>query len=207
MDIAGYIGHQHSGIILYKGVWPATSNFQARLEKLLNDSQHPRYRWSPALIGDGEINKDYRDCSDFKVNKRDIPITDSGYEDIQAIYNEVMTGVRECVKHYSLLYNIDLQYEESTNFVQYTKGQHFSVHPDAGFSYSCTVSSIGYLNDGYEGGEYVLPYQDIKFKPEMGDVIVHPSNFIYAHASMPVTSGIKYSAVTMYDYNDRNHQD
>ena len=40
----------------------------------------------------------------------------------------------------------------------------------------------------------------------MGDVIIHPSDFIYAHASMPVTKGTKYSAVTMYDYNDRNHQ-
>jgi predicted 2-oxoglutarate/Fe(II)-dependent dioxygenase YbiX len=68
------------------------------------------------------------------------------------------------------------------------------------------VSSIGYLNDGYEGGEYVMPYQDIKFKPEAGDLIIHPSDFIYAHASLPVKKGVKFSAVTMYDYNDRNHQ-
>ena len=51
-----------------------------------------------------------------------------------------------------------------------------------------------------------MPYQDIKFLPEAGDVIIHPSNFVYAHASLPVSEGVKYSAVTMYDYNDRNHQ-
>ena len=51
-----------------------------------------------------------------------------------------------------------------------------------------------------------MPYQQLKFFPEKGDLIMHPSDFIYAHASMPVTEGTKYSVVTMYDYNDRNHQ-
>jgi hypothetical protein len=50
-----------------------------------------------------------------------------------------------------------------------------------------------------------MPYQDFDFTPEAGDVIIHPSTFIYAHASLPIIEGTKYSAVTMYDYNDRNH--
>jgi hypothetical protein len=150
--------------------------------------------------------KDYRDCFDFKLRQSDMPITDSAFADLGKVYEEVMTGVRECVKHYSGLYNLSLEYEEATNFVKYGPGQHFSVHPDSGFSYSCAVSAIGYINDGYKGGEYFMPYQQLKFFPEKGDVIVHPSDFIYAHASMPVTEGTKYAAVTMYDYNDRNHQ-
>jgi len=206
MQVAGYIGHPNSGIVLYKGVWPKDSHFQERLEGILDGSDHELYRWSPALVGDQEIIKDYRDCSDFKINESRLPIEDEAYKDLEAVYNEVMAGVRECVKHYSGLYNLQLDYEESTNFVQYKEGQHFSVHPDSGFSYSCAVSTIGYINDGYEGGEYLMPYQDVKFTPEMGDVIIHPSDFIYAHASLPVTNGVKYSAVTMYDYNDRNHQ-
>jgi hypothetical protein len=52
-----------------------------------------------------------------------------------------------------------------------------------------------------------MPYQNMNFLPEFGDVLVHPATFVYAHASLPVTKGTKYSAVTMYDYNDRNHQD
>ena len=50
-----------------------------------------------------------------------------------------------------------------------------------------------------------MPYQDLDFTPETGDVILQASTFIYAHASLPVIEGTKYSAVTMYDYNDRNH--
>lgn len=206
MEVAGYIGHQASGIILYKNVWPSDSNFVERLEAVLSTSTHQRYRWNQAMVGDQVIMKDYRDCFDFKLRQSDMPVEDDGYEDLGRVYEEVIAGVRECLKHYCSLYNLSLEYEEATNFVKYGKDQHFAVHPDSGFSYSCAVSAIGYINDDYKGGEYLMPYQNIKFTPEMGDVIMHPSDFIYAHASLPVTEGTKYSAVTMYDYNDRNHQ-
>ena len=62
-----------------------------------------------------------------------------------------------------------------------------------------------YLNDEYEGGELFFPYFDLKFKPEAGDIVLFPSTFIWAHAALPVESGLKYSAVTMFDYNDKNH--
>lgn len=206
MEIAGYIGHQHAGIVLYKNVWPKDSNFVERLEQAVASASSDLVKWNPALIGDGEVRKDYRDCFDVKISES---LKDKFLEvspELVTIYDEVIRGVRECVLHYSSLYNIQLDYEEATNFVRYEEGHHFATHADSGFSYSCTVSSIGYLNDGYEGGEYVMPYQDIRFKPEAGDLIVHPSDFIYAHASLPVKQGVKYSAVTMYDYNDRNHQ-
>lgn len=206
MKVAGYIGHENAGMVLYKEVWPDGSNFVERLEAVLSESTHPRYKWNQAMVGDQVVMKDYRDCFDFKLRQSDMPITDDGFKELQAIYEEVMLGVRECMKHYSGLYNLSLEYEEATNFVKYGEGQHFSIHPDSGFSYSCAVSSIGYIADGYEGGEYFMPYQQLKFFPEKGDLIMHPSDFIYAHASMPVTKGTKYSVVTMYDYNDRNHQ-
>ena len=78
--------------------------------------------------------------------------------------------------------------------------EHFAVHTDHGFSYICTVSNIVYLNDDYEGGELHFPLLDITYKPEAGDSIFFPSTYIYAHASLPVTEGVKYSAVTMFDY-------
>jgi hypothetical protein len=40
----------------------------------------------------------------------------------------------------------------------------------------------------------------------MGDSIFFPSTYLFAHASKPVSSGVKYSAVTMFDYNSDCHK-
>jgi predicted 2-oxoglutarate/Fe(II)-dependent dioxygenase YbiX len=104
------------------------------------------------------------------------------------------------------MYNINMQYREAINYVRYKEGQHFQVHSDHGFSYNCTLSSVMYLNDEYEGGELWFPYLDITLKPSYGDIVLFPSTFIYAHASKKVVSGTKYAAVTMFDWNDRTHR-
>ena len=98
-----------------------------------------------------------------------------------------------------------MQYQEAINFVRYGAGQHFSVHADAGFSYTCTVSSVVYLNDNYTGGGLFFPYLNYTYQPSAGDIVFFPSTFLYAHAALPVEDGIKYAAVTMFDYNDRFH--
>ena len=95
---------------------------------------------------------------------------------------------------------------EAVNFVKYSAGEHFGSHSDHGHSYVCTVSSVAYLNDGYEGGELYFEHLGKKIKPEFGDIVIFPSTFIYKHAALQVTSGIKYSAVTMFDYNDSCHK-
>ena len=95
---------------------------------------------------------------------------------------------------------------EAVNFVKYGVGEHFDVHADHGFSYTCTVSSVAYLNDGYEGGELWFNHLDQTIVPKAGDIVICPSTFIYSHASLPVKSGVKYSAVTMFDYSDANHK-
>ena len=207
MEYMGYCGHPASGIALFKHVWPDDSNFVERLEGSIRGSEHEYYSWKKALVGDMEEMPEYRDCSDFKMRASDLETCPTEFAEAAKVYEEVITGVRECVEHYSRLYNLQLEFEEATNFVRYREGQHFAVHADHGFSYSATVSAIGYINDGYEGGAYHMPYQNMNFLPEFGDVLVHPSTFVYAHASLPVTKGVKYSAVTMYDYNDRNHQE
>jgi predicted 2-oxoglutarate/Fe(II)-dependent dioxygenase YbiX len=63
-----------------------------------------------------------------------------------------------------------------------------------------------YLNDDYEGGELWFPFLNCTYIPSYGDIVFFPSTYIYAHASKPVTSGVKYAAVTMFDYNDRTHK-
>jgi len=208
MEIAGFCGHPAMAIILYKNVWPDPANLIERLEAALDGSEHEFFSWKGATVGDMDELLDYRDCSDFKMAEMALPVTAPGFEDLGAVYSEYIEPVRQAVhSHYSPHYGINLEFEEATNFVKYTEGQHFELHPDHGFSYCAVTSTIGWLNDGYEGGELVLPNMDIKFTPEAGDLMVFPSNYPYVHKSLPIIGDkTKYSAVTMYDYNDRNHQ-
>ena len=67
------------------------------------------------------------------------------------------------------------------------------------------VSFVMYLNDDYEGGEIYFPLQNITIKPDAGDLVIFPSNFMFMHRALPVKTGIKYSVVTMLDYSDKFH--
>lgn len=57
-----------------------------------------------------------------------------------------------------------------------------------------TLTVLGSLNEGYEGGEFMLCGEKIELKT--GDVIVFPSNFLYPHEVKPVNSGVRYSFVS-----------
>lgn len=199
------VGDFNFGIILYRNTGLDQISAPERLEKTLKDSQHEFFRWKEALVGYNESKPDYRDCVDLKMSPVHWEFLTPEFQEIKNVYEETETIIKNCLADYEKRYNFKMEYMEAINFVRYEVGQHFQVHSDDGFSYSCTVSSVGYFNDDYEGGEIWFPQQDITFKPQKGDVILFPSNYMYSHASLPVIDGVKYSAVTMFDYNDRTH--
>lgn len=193
------------GIIVYKNALPVELDLVNRLEKTIGDSTTPPYMWMEALVGYAQKMPEYRDCVDCKIGELHLKHLPPQFAEIRNIYNDTVASLNRCLTQYQMKYNVNMQYMEAINYVRYTQGQHFQVHSDHGFSYTCTVSSVMYLNDEYEGGELWFPYLDLTFKPEAGDVVFFPSTYIFAHAAKPVSSGTKYSAVTMFDYNDRNH--
>ena len=204
-----------SGIICYKGVVKKEFDVINRLEKNLGSvsgygelsSEGNQYHWHPAYVGYKQLMPDYRDCVDFKFKKTDIELDRSPVSlELQALWQELYDAKLPAVEDYSRMYNINnLQYWEAMNFIRYGEGQHFMEHHDHGFSYNCTVSLVAYPNDDYEGGELFFRLQGLKIKPEAGDLFVFPSNYMYPHQAMPVTSGVKYSIVTMLDYNKKFH--
>jgi hypothetical protein len=203
-----YIEDPKLGIIVYRNQLGKELNLPQRLEDLMKiDGSNQYFQWKEALVGHQEKMPEYRDCWDFKISEHFANSTkNTKFNDLEKIYHEIKTKLNICVKEYTSKYNISMEYMEAINFVKYEKDQHFYYHADHGFSYICTVSSVMYLNDDYEGGELSFSNLGISFKPEYGDIILFPSTYIYAHASLPVKSGTKYSAVTMFDYNDKYHK-
>jgi hypothetical protein len=204
-----------NGIFCYKGVIKKEFDVINRIESNLGSvaeygALSPEgfpYHWMPAYVGYQQLMPDYRDCVDFKFKKSDIEHdTGEKSKNLQSLWQDLYDAKLPVVEDYSKMYNINnLQYWEAFNFVKYGAGQHFMEHHDHGFSYNCTVSLVAYVNDDYEGGELFFRLQNLKVKPEAGDLFVFPSNFMYPHQAMPVTSGVKYSIVTMLDYNKKYH--
>lgn len=194
------------GIFLYRNAIERELNIPERLEATIGNSTHELFKWSDAVVGYNVKMPEYRDCVDLKMSPIHWPYLTPEFEEVKKCYDDVDNRLKKCLSHYESMYNFKMEFMEAINFVRYKPGQHFAVHTDHGFSYTCTVSSVMYLNDEYEGGELWFPYLDITLKPQAGDVVLFPSTYIYAHASLKVKSGIKYSAVTMFDYNDNNHK-
>jgi len=194
------------GVYIYKNTLSREMNLVNRLEKVIEENKDEWFKWSEAQVGDFQTMKDYRDCVDFKVRKKDLEINPKIFNsDLKNIYNEIDERLQKCLKDYCSKFNIAMEYQEAVNFVRYGKDQHFAAHADHGFSYVCTVSSVMYLNDNYIGGELHFPFLNYTYIPQEGDIVFFPSTYLFMHAALPITAGTKYAAVTMFDYNDRFH--
>lgn len=201
-----YIFDPRLGIYLYKGAVSDCKEIIDDLEETIGSSDVEGYKWSPATVGDEEKINGYRECFDCKINESMANNAPASFLKIKDIYEKTARQLKNCLYDYEARFGIKMDFMESINYIKYGPGNFFKPHSDHGFSYTATVSSIIYLNDNYEGGELYFPILDIKIKPKAGDVILFPSTYIYLHGAANVVSGVKYSAVTMFDYNERNHK-
>lgn len=206
------------GIVVYKNVFTKEMDLINRLENSLNSQKAKKYQWRQAQTGYSNTDLKYRDCFDFKIKLNDDDsltvhnehvLKESMREEEQelaSIWKDAKSAQIDPVNDYRAMFNLaPLNYWECFNFVKYGQDQHFQVHSDHGYSYICVLSSVGYINDDYEGGELYFDKFNLKIKPEAGDLYLFPSSFIYSHAALPVTSGTKYSIVTMLDYLEAPH--
>lgn len=197
------------GIVLYKNALPNSISIINRLEKTLEQSNNPRFKWSLATTGDENVDTSYRNCSDFKIHPDNTKWEMfPEMQEIKHVVFEVKDAIINALYDYEIRYPAanKMDFMESFNFVKYGPGEYFKPHTDHGFSYNATVSCVLYLNDDYDGGELAFNSLGFKIKPKAGDLIFFPSNYIFVHSSEPVNLGIKYSVVTMFDYNERTHK-
>jgi hypothetical protein len=207
------------GVLVYRDTFSKDMNLINRLEECLSsdpnaegvgysDSPHSTYKWKQATTGYANNDLKYRDAFDFKIKKNNENDEGKSPDQIklEKIWEDSKNAQLGPVEDYRQKFNVaPLKYWESFNFVKYGPGQHFQVHSDHGYSYICVLSSVGYINDDYEGGELYFDKFNLKIKPKAGDLYLFPSTYLFSHASLPVTEGTKYSIVTMLDYLEAPH--
>ena len=163
--------------------------------------------WHGATVNGETRTSHARNCYDLKFKRDHVGKYIADSDALKECYDLVDVGLNKSLRHYESVWNFNINYKEAFNFVKYLPGEYFKIHGDHGPYYTCTVSAVVYLNGDYTGGEIEFPRHGLKIKPDAGDIVLFPSNFVYEHASCEVFDGIKYSVVIMTDYNDLHHKD
>lgn len=117
---------------------------------------------------------------------------------------------RNSVKHIiNPFYQVEVNSSEVPQILSYSIGGHYKPHIDGESiwmaptgekiwkkSTNRDLSIVFFLNDGFEGGDFVFPDLKVRVRPEPGMMVCFPSNHNYMHGVEPVTKGKRYSIVT-----------
>ena len=106
-------------------------------------------------------------------------------------------------------YGIEVWDSEVPQFLRYGIGGHYAPHIDGRSiwiapngdkiwrkSTDRDLSLVLFLNDDFEGGNFVFPDLHIQVKPKPGLLVVFPSDQNYLHGVNPVINGERFSIVT-----------
>tara|TARA_B000000437_G_C11670697_1_gene315461 strand:+ start:361 stop:1023 length:663 start_codon:yes stop_codon:yes gene_type:complete len=142
----------------------------------------------------------------WQVDKktRDTQIVDMGplFPNIEGLLRH---AVKEIINPF---YGIEVSSSEVPQVLSYGVGGHYKPHID-GESIWVTpkgehiwkkstdrdISMVFYLNDDFEGGDFIFPEHHIRVRPEPGMMVCFPSSHHYMHGVEPVTRGKRYSIV------------
>lgn len=171
MDIRDYIK-------VYKTDLP-----ESFLENLIK--RNPQFRVT--VVGeDRRVDLDKRHCSACHL--------------IDAENKLVWTEVDKYLRVYrDEVQDVDLQIsqnEDGYHVVRYTTGCFYKQHTDMGNKYNRVLSIVILLNDDFSGGELAFFNAKYVIPLKKNDMVIFPSNFMYPHQVMPVTSGTRYTLVT-----------
>jgi len=116
------------------------------------------------------------------------------------IQNHILKNVEYALNMYKSIYGIQAENSEGFDILKYNVSDYFMPHYDANAKLYRTVSVLVYLNPGqYEGGETQFHNFKIKVNPQEPCILLFPSNYPYAHASLEIKSGVKYIAVGWFN--------
>jgi predicted 2-oxoglutarate/Fe(II)-dependent dioxygenase YbiX len=126
------------------------------------------------------------------------------------LYPKIEDLFRNTVKNIiNPFYQVEVDSSEIPQVLSYGIGGHYRPHID-GESIWMTprgekiwkkstdrdLSMVFFLNNDFEGGDFVFPELRVRVRPEPGMMVCFPSNHHYSHGVEPVTKGKRYSIVT-----------
>lgn len=152
--------------------------------------------WINAAVENGE-NLNIRNCQTIGVSFSDIIEKNKNVR--QKLDQELFNCAAKAIKEYKKQFvNCTIEQDSGYDLLKYETGEFYIQHTDSFKARPRAVSCSFALNDDYEGGEFAFFDRELTYKLKKGSCIMFPSNFMYPHEVMPVTSGTRYSIVTWF---------
>lgn len=154
--------------------------------------------WEATRVGSG-YDPNSRRCSFIPTSEKNI--IEQNPEIRQNIDDKLFEIVKNLVEDYKNNNpgspdELEIQEDSGYELLKYEVGDFYIQHTDSFKLEPRTLTIIMSMNDGYEGGEVALFDRELVYKLDAGDVLIFPSNFMYPHEILPVTSGTRYSMIT-----------
>lgn len=137
--------------------------------------------------------------------------------EIKELYNNIVHQV------INPFYSFKIRDSEMPQLLVYEPGGHYKAHFDAVAKWKCPdgeiiwkksidrdISTVLFLNDEFEGGDFVFPELRVRVRPEPGLLIAFPSSQHYLHKVEPVISGTRIAMVnwmTVQGFQTKAEQD
>jgi len=161
-------------------------------ESIVN-SYEKTAKWKESTFYDGE-----NDTGTSKVSMNELWIDKQMpyFEQLKKSFGHCLDDYKSTHKtlDYQLICtNFRLNFYKEGGFMK----QHIdNIHHSHGQKYGYPhITSLIFLNDDYEGGEFVL-CGDKQIEKKQGSAIIFPSNFMYPHEVKEVTKGKRFSVMT-----------
>ena len=172
--------------------------------KYLTDYTRKAQKDIMAVYDADKSNKTKTDQRKIDTKVRDVKCADiiPILPEVKELYDNIVINV------INPFYNLTIRDSEVPQFLYYEKGGHYKPHYDAEAlwtnpdgtqqwkkSVDRDISTILFLNDDFEGGEFIFPKYRIRIRPEPGLLVAFPSTHHYLHGVEPVTSGDRIVSV------------
>ena len=153
--------------------------------------------WTPTSVGTGNVDDRIRNCDIISISEQ--IVIEKNFDIRKKIDEDFYLCASRAINEYRNLFpEVASEIDTGYGLLRYKEGQFYVQHTDSFKSQQRSVSCSFMLNDDYEGGEFAFFDREIVIKGSKGSIVMFPSNFMYPHEVMPVTSGTRYSIITWY---------
>jgi predicted 2-oxoglutarate/Fe(II)-dependent dioxygenase YbiX len=153
--------------------------------------------WTKTVVGNGRIDDKIRTAETVIISYPHVIEKNSKVRTKLDKY--IFDSAALAIKKYNEKFDhCKIQEDSGYELLRYKQDQFYVQHTDSFKDRPRAVSCSFILNDDYEGGEFAFFDRELKYKLKKGSCIMFPSNFMYPHEIMPVTSGTRYSIITWF---------